>query len=128
MTNEATAAALDPTDVADTTIAINVADAGASERSIDEAAQGYSVDPAVAAAISASSGISVSGVNADQTVVTGTPQAVLAGSALAESVVKLQELPLVGAGVPTQQTLAQLAQRFDGISGITPDSTYPTPQ
>lgn len=128
MTNEQTAEALDPSDVADVTIALGDAQAGSTERTIDEAAQGYSPDPNLAGAISAGSGISVSGVNADQTVITGTPQAVVAGSALAEEIVKLTELPIVGAGYPSVQTTTQLAQRFDGLNPGTPDATFPTVQ
>jgi hypothetical protein len=128
MTNEQTAEALDPSDVADVTIALGDAQAGDSQRQIDEAAQGYSPDPNLAAAISAGSGIAVTGVNADQSVITGTPQAVVAGSTQAAEVVSLTSLPIVGAGYPTVQTLSQLGQRFDGIAGITPDSTFPTAQ
>lgn len=128
MTNEQTAEALDPNDVADVTIAIGDAQAGDSERQIDEAAQGYSPDPNLAAAITAGENITVTGVNADQSVITGTPQAVVAGSAQAAEVVQLTSLPIVGAGYPTVQTTQQLAQRFDGLAGVTPDSVFPTAQ
>lgn len=132
MTNEQTAEALDPSDVADVTLALNAAQSTTPVESAIEGAaglaQGYSPAPAVGAAITAGENISISGVNADQSVITGTPQAVVAGSALAEEVVSLTSLPIVGAGTPTVQTTAQLANRFDGLWSGTVDSQFPTAQ
>lgn len=94
-----------------------------------EAAQGYAPDPKVGAAVSAGNSISITGINANQTVDDGgTPQAVLAGSTQAQEIVNAYSLPIVGAATPTQQSLAQLAQRFDGVNPGTPDSQFPTAQ
>lgn len=132
MTNEQTAEALDPSDVAQVTLALDAAQSTTAVESAIEGpagqAAGYAPEPNVGAAITAGEDISVSGVNADQSVITGTPQAVLAGSALAEEVVSLTSLPIVGAGVPTVQSTAQLANRFDGLWSGTVDSQFPTPQ
>ena len=132
MTNEQTAESLDPSDVAQITLALDQAQSTTPvESAIETAAglaQGYSPDPDVAEALTEGGNISITGINTDQSVITGTPQAVQAGSALAEEIVSAYSLPIVGAGTPTVQTTTQLANRFDGVWAGTPDSQFPTPQ
>lgn len=100
------------------------ANAGSSAQRIEELTEGYAPDPNVAAAIAAGQGISISGVGQDD-----ATKAVVAGGPLAAQITDLLELPIVGAGTPTQQSNAQLLQRFDGVapSGFR-DSKFPTPQ
>lgn len=130
-TPEQTAESLAPSDVAQVTLAIEAAEGSAPESAIEGAAglaAGYAPDPAVGEAITEGAGISITGVNADQSVVSGTPQAVVAGSALAGEIVNAYSLPIVGAQTPTVQTTQQLANRFDGVWAGSPDSQFPTPQ
>lgn len=134
MTAEQTAESLDPSDVAQVTLAIDAADTQLSapvESAIERAAglaAGYAPDPNVDGALAAGGNISITGISTDQSVITGTPQAVQAGSALAGEIVDAYSLPIVGAGTPTVQTTTQLANRFDGVWAGTPDSQFPTPQ
>lgn len=105
--------------------------AGSTERTIDELAQGYSPDPGLAVAIEAAE--AAGGFTGTVTVQSpahdaGSGEVILAGSADAAAVVAGYSKPLVGAGPPTVQTTAQLAQRFDGLNSGVADSTFPTPQ
>lgn len=112
---------VDPQDIPFVNRAVADAQAGDTYEQDFEAAQGYAPDPQVPAAISAGQSISVTGVNP-------LTEAVVAGSATAGQIVQAYSVPLVGAGVPTQQSLAQLSTRFDGVATGLPDKPFPTAQ